>query len=121
MKRCARRSHSRPRRLRAADVEDSDDEVDVCAPWMLCTLDQPQRDSVDFPALHPCPAPAVVSARIGFQPPSYALALSFLGSEYLRALREWPRQVMINRAQGIPAPRACRSSSPVGSGERARQ
>ena len=69
----------------------SEDEADASRPLMPRTLDQPQRDSQSiFPRRTPVQRPP------SFQPASASNTYAPSGNE--------PRQVTINRAQGMPAP-----------------
>lgn len=86
----------------------SDDEADASRPLMPRTLDQPQRDSQSiFPRRTPAQRPPSFQPASASNPPSYALGSGrSSGANTYAPSGNGPRQVTINRAQGMPAPAA---------------
>ena len=83
----------------------SDDEADASRPLMPRTLDQPQRDSQSiFPRRTPAQQPPSFQPASASNPPSYAPGSGrSSGSNTYAPSGNGPRQVTINRAQGLPA------------------
>ena len=86
----------------------SDDEADASRPLMPRTLDQPQRDSQSiFPRRTPAQRPPSFQPASASNPPSYAPGSGrSSGANTYAPSGNGPRQVTINRAQGMPAPAA---------------
>ena len=86
----------------------SDDEADASRPLMPRTLDQPQRDSQSiFPRRTPVQRPPSFQPASASNPPSYAPGSGrSSGANTYAPSGNGPRQVTINRAQGMPAPAA---------------
>ena len=86
----------------------SDDEADASRPLMPRTLDQPQRDSQSiFPRRTPAQCPPSFQPASASNPPSYAPGSGrSSGANTYAPSGNGPRQVTINRAQGMPAPAA---------------
>ena len=84
----------------------SEDEADASRPLMPRTLDQPQRDSQSvFPRRAPAQQPPSFQPASASNPPSYAPGSGrSSGSNTYAPSGNGPRQVTINRAQGMPAP-----------------
>ena len=84
----------------------SDDEADASRPLMPRTLDQPQRDSQSiFPRRTPVQRPPSFQPASASNPPSYAPGSGrSSGANTYAPSGNGPRQVTINRAQGMPAP-----------------
>ena len=84
----------------------SEDEADASRPLMPRTLDQPQRDSQSiFPRRTPAQQPPSFQPASASNPPSYAPGSGrSSGSGTYAPSGNGPRQVTINRAQGMPAP-----------------
>ena len=84
----------------------SEDEADASRPLMPRTLDQPQRDSQSiFPRRTPVQRPPSFQPASASNPPSYAPGSGrSSGSNTYAPSGNEPRQVTINRAQGMPAP-----------------
>ena len=84
----------------------SDDEADASRPLMPRTLDQPQRDSQSiFPRRTPAQRPPSFQPASASNPPSYAPGSGrSSGANTYAPSGNGPRQVTINRAQGMPAP-----------------
>lgn len=84
----------------------SEDEADASRPLMPRTLDQPQRDSQSiFPRRTPAQQPPSFQPASASNPPSYAPGSGrSSGSNTYAPSGNGPRQVTINRAQGMPAP-----------------
>ena len=86
----------------------SEDEADASRPLMPRTLDQPQRDSQSiFPRRTPAQRPPSFQPASASNPPSYAPGSGrSSGANTYAPSGNGPRQVTINRAQGMPAPAA---------------
>ena len=84
----------------------SDDEAAAARPLMPRTLDQPQRDSQSiFPRRTPAQQPPSFQPASATNPPSYAPGSGrSSGSGTYAPSGNGPRQVTINRPQGVPAP-----------------
>ena len=84
----------------------SDDEAAAARPLMPRTLDQPQRDSQSiFPRRTPAQQPPSFQPASAANPPSYAPGSGrSSGSGTYAPSGNGPRQVTINRPQGVPAP-----------------
>ena len=84
----------------------SEDEADASRPLMPRTLDQPQRDSQSiFPRRTPVQRPPSFQPASASNPPAYAPGSGrSSGSNTYAPSGNEPRQVTINRAQGMPAP-----------------
>ena len=84
----------------------SDDEADASRPLMPRTLDQPQRDSQSIlPRRTPAQRPPSFQPASASNPPSYAPGSGrSSGANTYAPSGNGPRQVTINRAQGMPAP-----------------
>ena len=84
----------------------SDDEAAAARPLMPRTLDQPQRDSQSiFPRRTPAQQPPSFPPASATNPPSYAPGSGrSSGSGTYAPSGNGPRQVTINRPQGVPAP-----------------
>ena len=84
----------------------SDDEAAAARPLMPRTLDQPQRDSQSiFPRRPPAQQPPSFQPASAANPPSYAPGSGrSSGSGTYAPSGNGPRQVTINRPQGVPAP-----------------
>ena len=94
----------------------SDDEADASRPLMPRTLDQPQRDSQSiFPRRTPAQQPPSFQPTSASNPPSYApgSGLSSGSNTYVPS-GNGPRQVTINRAQGLPAAAPAPTAVPAG-------
>ncbi len=83
----------------------SDDEAAAARPLMPRTLDQPQRDSQSiFPRRTPAQQPPSFQPASASNPPSYAPGSGrSSGSNTYAPSGNGPRQVTINRAQGLPS------------------
>ena len=84
----------------------SDDEAAAARPLMPRTLDQPQRDSQSiFPRRPPAQQPPSFPPASATNPPSYAPGSGrSSGAGTYAPSGNGPRQVTINRPQGVPAP-----------------
>ena len=84
----------------------SDDEAAAARPLMPRTLDQPQRDSQSiFPRRTPAQQPPSFQPASASNPPSYAPGSGrSSGANTYAPSGNGPRQVTINRPQGVPAP-----------------
>ena len=94
----------------------SDDEADASRPLMPRTLDQPQRDSQSiFPRRTPAQQPPSFQPASASNPPSYAPGSGrSSGSNTYAPSGNGPRQVTINRAQGLPAAAPAPTAVPAG-------
>ena len=94
----------------------SDDEADASRPLMPRTLDQPQRDSQSiFPRRTPAQQPPSFQPASASNPPSYAPGSGCSsGSNTYAPSGNGPRQVTINRAQGLPAAAPAPTAVPAG-------
>ena len=94
----------------------SDDEADASRPLMPRTLDQPQRDSQSiFPRRTPAQQPPSFQPASASNPPSYAPGSGHSsGSNTYAPSGNGPRQVTINRAQGLPAAAPAPTAVPAG-------
>ena len=94
----------------------SDDEADASRPLMPRTLDQPQRDSQSiFPRRTPAQQPPSFQPASASNPPSYAPGSGrSSGSSTYAPSGNGPRQVTINRAQGLPAAAPAPTAVPAG-------
>jgi len=92
----------------------SDDEAAAARPLMPRTLDQPQRDSQSiFPRRTPVQPPSFQPAS-ATNPPSYAPGSGrSSGSGTYAPSGNGPRQVTINRPQGVPAPAPAAPAAPT--------
>ena len=92
----------------------SDDEAAAARPLMPRTLDQPQRDSQSFfPRRTPVQPPSFQPAP-ATNPPSYAPGSGrSSGSGTYAPSGNGPRQVTINRPQGVPAPASAAPAAPT--------
>ena len=90
----------------SAPTPPPEDEADASRPLMPRTLDQPQRDSQSiFPRRTPVQRPPSFQPASASNPPSYAPGSGrSSGSNTYAPSGNEPRQVTINRAQGMPAP-----------------
>ena len=93
----------------------SDDEAAAARPLMPRTLDQPQRDSQSiFPRRTPAQQPPSFQPASATNPPSYAPGSGrSSGSGTYAPSGNGPRQVTINRPQGVPAPAPAAPTAPV--------
>ena len=93
----------------------SDDEADASRPLMPRTLDQPQRDSQSiFPRRTPVQRPPSFQPASASNPPSYAPGSGrSSGANTYAPSGNGPRQVTINRAQGMPAPAPAPAAPPA--------
>ena len=94
----------------------SDDEADASRPLMPRTLDQPQRDSQSiFPRRTPAQQPPSFQPASASNPPSYAPCSGrSSGSNTYAPSGNGPREVTINRAQGLPAAASAPTAVPGG-------
>lgn len=94
----------------------SDDEADASRPLMPRTLDQPQRDSQSiFPRRTPAQQPPSFQPASASNPPSYAPGSGrSSGSNTYAPSGNGPRQVTINRAQGLPSAAPAPTAVPAG-------
>ena len=93
----------------------SDDEAAAARPLMPRTLDQPQRDSQSiFPRRTPAQQPPSFQPASATNPPSYAPGSGrSSGSGTYAPSGNGPRQVTINRPQGVPAPAPAAPAAPT--------
>ena len=93
----------------------SDDEAAAARPLMPRTLDQPQRDSQSiFPRRPPAQQPPSFPPASATNPPSYAPGSGrSSGSGTYAPSGNGPRQVTINRPQGVPAPAPAAPAAPT--------
>ena len=93
----------------------SDDEADASRPLMPRTLDQPQRESQSiFPRRTQAQQPPSFQPASASNPPSYAPGSgSSSGSNTYAPSGNGPRQVTINRPQGVPAPAPAAPAAPT--------
>ena len=93
----------------------SDDEAAAARPLMPRTLDQPQRDSQSiFPRRTPAQQPPSFPPASASNPPSYAPGSGrSSGSGTYAPSGNGPRQVTINRPQGVPAPAPAAPAAPT--------
>ena len=94
----------------------SDGEADASRPLMPRTLDQPQRDSQSiFPRRTPAQQPPSFQPASASNPPSYAPGSGrSSGANTYAPSGNGPRQVTINRAQGLPAAAPAPTAVPAG-------
>ena len=93
----------------------SDDEAAAARPLMPRTLDQPQRDSQSiFPRRTPAQQPPSFPPASATNPPSYAPGSGrSSGAGTYAPSGNGPRQVTINRPQGVSAPAPAAPASPT--------
>jgi len=93
----------------------SDDEAAAARPLMPRTLDQPQRDSQSiFPRRPPAQQPPSFPPASATNPPSYAPGSGrSSGAGTYAPSGNGPRQVTINRPQGVPAPAPAAPAAPT--------
>ena len=93
----------------------SDDEAAAARPLMPRTLDQPQRDSQSiFPRRTPAQQPPSFPPASATNPPSYAPGSGrSSGAGTYAPSGNGPRQVTINRPQGVPAPAPAAPAAPT--------
>jgi len=93
----------------------SDDEAAAARPLMPRTLDQPQRDSQSiFPRRPPAQQPPSFPPASASNPPSYAPGSGrSSGAGTYAPSGNGPRQVTINRPQGVPAPAPAAPAAPT--------
>ena len=93
----------------------SDDEAAAARPLMPRTLDQPQKDSQSiFPRRTPAQQPPSFQPASATNPPSYAPGSGrSSGSGTYAPSGNGPRQVTINRPQGVPAPAPAAPAAPT--------